>query len=472
MVIKMYKKKKGSCTTILVGKSATIDGSTMIARNEDGSVSSHPQRFVVINPEEQPKIYKSALSKVEIELPENPLRYTSTPDVIDTDGIWAGGGINSKNVAMTATETITTNARILGIDPFVENGIGEEDILTIVLPYINSAKEGVIRLGELLEEFGTYESNAIAFSDKNEVWYFETIGGHHWAAIRIPDDAYVIAPNRLNIDQFDFNSINTLYSKDLPDLIETYHLNPDFDQVNLRHIFGSSTIKDTRYNNPRAWYVQQFFNPEIEQEPTDHDLPFICRATRKITVEDVKWALSSHFQNTSYDPYGKGRESDKQLYRPIGINRNQETHILQIRNNVPSKIAGIHWLAFGPNTFNAVIPFCANVLNTPSCYRDTTVTFDVTKIYWLSCTLGLLGDTNYDLYHDLEANFEQNTVAACRAIQIKADLEAVAATDITSYLENVNEQFADISLKNATKLLGDMVALGSTKMKLNFSLND
>lgn len=153
MVIKVYKKKKGSCTTILVGKSATIDGSTMIARNEDGSVSSHPQKFVVINPEDQPKIYKSALSKVEIKLPENPLRYTSTPDVIDTDGIWDGADINSKNVAMTATETITTNARILGIDPFFENGVGEEDILTIVLPYINSAKEGVIRLGELLEEF-------------------------------------------------------------------------------------------------------------------------------------------------------------------------------------------------------------------------------------------------------------------------------------------------------------------------------
>ena len=34
-------------------------------------------------------------------------------------------------------------------------GIGEEDFLTIVLPYVKTAREGVQRLGALLEEFGT-----------------------------------------------------------------------------------------------------------------------------------------------------------------------------------------------------------------------------------------------------------------------------------------------------------------------------
>lgn len=36
-------RKKASCTTLLVGKKASIDGSTMIARNEDSGSGSEPQ---------------------------------------------------------------------------------------------------------------------------------------------------------------------------------------------------------------------------------------------------------------------------------------------------------------------------------------------------------------------------------------------------------------------------------------------
>ena len=210
----MNKKIKGSCTTILVGKDASIDGSTIISRNDDGHEALDPQRFVVVNPEEQPRDYQAVISGVKIKLPDQPLSYTSMPNSILTNGIWPAAGINSENIAMSATETITTNSRVLGMDPFVENGIGEEDIVTLVLPYIHSAREGVKRLGALLEKFGTYEPNGIAFSDNEEVWWLETIGGHHWAAVRIPDDAYVVAPNRMNIDQFDFESDDTLCSAD------------------------------------------------------------------------------------------------------------------------------------------------------------------------------------------------------------------------------------------------------------------
>ena len=468
----MTKRIKGSCTTMLVGKKASIDGSTIIARNEDGAGPLNPQKFVVVNPEDQPRHYKSVLSQVEIDLPDDPLRYTSTPDATDGHGTWAAAGINSANVAMTATETITSNSRILGVDPLVENGIGEEDITTLTLPYSHSAREGVQRLGSLLEKYGTYEMNAMAFSDKDEVWYFESIGGHHWAAIRIPDDAYVIAPNRLNIDQFNFNSDSTLCSKDLSHMIQQYHMNPDKDQVNLRHIFGSATIKDTRYNNPRAWYGQKYFNPEFDTTPIDQDLPFICRTDKKISIEDMKFVLSSHYQNTPYDPYGTGTEAQKKQFRPIGINRNQELHILQIRNNVPDEIAGIHWLAFGPNTFNSVVPFYANVTDTPEAYKNTTGNCDPTNMYWLPNVLALIGDNDFALYEDQENLFEEHTVAQCRNLQIKADQKAVAQSNLPAYLEKVNNQMADIAKTNSNTLLGQMLALGEPQMKLKFQLND
>ena len=204
------------CTTILVGKNASYDGSTMIARNDDsGSGHFTPKKFIAMDPAKQPKVYTSELSHVKIQLPEDPMRYTAVPNALKGEGIWAACGVNEAHVAMTATETITSNPRVLGADPLVVyqektedteeivGGIGEEDIVYIVLPYIRSAREGVKRLGSLLEQYGTYEMNGIAFQDLDEIWWLETIGGHHWIARRVPDDAYVVMPNQLGIDYFD-----------------------------------------------------------------------------------------------------------------------------------------------------------------------------------------------------------------------------------------------------------------------------
>ncbi len=451
------KKKMSSCTTVLVGKAASYDGSTMIARNEDGYGRPNPQKFVVVQPAEQPTIFKSEANGVEVPLPTAPLRCTLTPDVDPAYGVWGGSGINGQNVAMTACETITTNPEILAIDPFVDEGIGEADFLSITLPYCQTAREGVSRLGQLLETYGTYEPNGIAFADHDEVWYLETIGGHHWAAIRIPDDAYVIAPNRFNIDQFDFESVDTLFAADLPAMIEQFHLNPDTDQVNLRHIFGSATEKDRSYNNPRAWYIQQRFSLKPSGQPTDHDLPFICRPNKQLTIADVKWMLSAHYQNTPFDPYGQGTAEEQQRYRPIGLNRNEEVHILQIRNDVPAELAGIHWLAYGPNPFNGLVPFYAAVDQTPAVYRQTTVDFNPNNIYWLSRLVAVLADTNYNHYSELTTNFEANLLAQCRQQQINFEQKQVlASADLALY----NETVAQLAFKLTNQLLGQMVALG------------
>ena len=295
------------CTTILVGKKASYDGSTMIARNDDSpSGQFTPKKFVVVHPEEQPKKYKSVLSHVEIDLPEDPMRYTAVPNALDGEGIWAAHGVNAAGVGMTATETITSNARVLGADPLVEyvpakdgveeisGGIGEEDIVSLVLPYIHSAREGVTRLGSLLEKYGTYEMNGIAFSDKNEIWWLETIGGHHWIARRVPDDAYVVMPNQFGIDAFDLEDALTeqkehMCSADLKEFIEKNHLDLSQDgNFSARDAFGSHDDSDHVYNTARAWYMLRTLNPRTkvwdgpnaEYTPFSDDLPW-CMVPEK-----------------------------------------------------------------------------------------------------------------------------------------------------------------------------------------------
>ena len=136
----------------------------LIARNDDsGSGHFTAKKFVVVQPEEHPAVYRSVLSHVEIPLPGDPMRMTAMPNAVEGKGIWAAAGVNAANVGMTATETITSNPRVLGADPLVvyqpargeqpevPGGIGEEDIVYLVLPYIHTAREGVQRLGQLLQ---------------------------------------------------------------------------------------------------------------------------------------------------------------------------------------------------------------------------------------------------------------------------------------------------------------------------------
>ncbi|MBP5755902.1 MAG: C69 family dipeptidase, partial [Clostridia bacterium] len=104
-----------SCTTVLVGKNASNDGSTMIARTDDGHYDV--KKIVVVEPEKQPKVYKTVISHLTVELPEKPMCYTACPSVDASNGVWAATGINAAGVGMTATETITSNPRVLAADP-------------------------------------------------------------------------------------------------------------------------------------------------------------------------------------------------------------------------------------------------------------------------------------------------------------------------------------------------------------------
>lgn len=313
------------CTTILVGKRASYDGSTIIARNDDSPSGQYmPKKFIVVQPEDQPRKYKSVISHVEIDLPDDPLRYTAVPNAVEGQGIWAASGVNAANVAMTATETITSNPRVLGADPLVKyepasdgkpekpGGIGEEDFVVLTLPYIRSAREGVLRLGSLLEQYGTYEMNGVAFADDSEVWWLETIGGHHWIAKRVPETAYVIMPNQLGIDEFDIEEALDdddrkayMCSADLKHFIEENHLDLAMNGgFNPRDSFGSHDDADHVYNTPRAWYMARYLNPRThvwdgpraEYTPESDDIPWSLTPERKVTIEDIKYLLSSHFQ--------------------------------------------------------------------------------------------------------------------------------------------------------------------------------
>lgn len=511
------------CTTLLVGRKATNDGSTIIARNEDcGDGSFNAKSMVAVLPDQQPKTYTGVNSHLTIELPDNPLRYVCTPNTDRSDGVWGEAGINAANVSMTATETISSNARVLGADPLicykpakgtpgqsgyepeVPGGIGEEDLVTIILPYIRSAKEGVQRMGALLEQYGTYEMNGVAFGDDHDIWYIETVGGHHWIARRVPDDCYVAQPNRLGIDRMDLADAlgaqrDYMCSADLPEWMAANHLNvslsegaaadEDFHGIpavfNPRQAFSSYTWLDIVYNNPRAWYMCSVLNQTSPlfhgADPTytvhSMDIPWCMVPEVKISVMDVKNILSSTYNGTIYDCYGNlGDHQSRHLYRDIGINRTCETSILQIRPYAPHAAQGVQWVAFGSGPFNTAIALYSNVREIPA-YFDTPSNVSTESFYWTDRLVAALADPEY--FDNMEAisGYQQETLAAGYASLRVTDelINADAYMDddaVIKTLEKANAQLVDLVKAANDKLLGSVLFERSLKMQNAFGASD
>lgn len=485
------------CTTILVGKKASNNGATLIARNDDSpSGVFHVKKMVMVEKKTDNSIYESKISHVKVKLSKESLRYSLMPNVDLKEGVWGAAGINSENVAMSATETITSNPLVLGADPYVglhqegdkeiAGGIGEEDLVVLVLPYIHSAKEGVIRLGALLEEYGTYEPNGIAFSDHDDIWWLETIGGHHWIARRVKDEEVVVMPNQFGIDYFDFEDAygeknDFMCSSDLKEFMEKYHLDLNLkgSLFNPRLAFGSHSDSDHIYNTPRAWYMGRYLCPRTikwegedkEYGPEYDDIPWSFHPERKITVEDVKYLLSSHYQGTEYDPYAKGNSDKKNIYRSIGVNRTSFLAIQEIRNDVPSEISAVEWVCFASNVFNAMIPVYTNVDAIPAYLNNTTMRVSTDNFYWSSRLLSALADPHFQKNAIHIERYQDACQNAVRNILNKTDEAFVNCKDL-ALLKEANEKMADVVKEETDKAINNVLYETSMLMKNAFARSD
>ena len=166
--------------------------------------------------------------------------------------------------------------------------------------------------------------------------------------------------------------------------------------------FGSHDDADHVYNTPRGWYMLRYFNPntfawdgpDADFTPRSDDLPWCMVPEKKITPEDVKYVLSSHYQGTPYDPYA-ATASERGIYRPIGVNRNDFMALLQMRPDVPEDFRAVEWLAFASNAFNTMVPFYANVDTTPEYLSNTTGDVSTDNFYWASRLLAAMADASY-----------------------------------------------------------------------------
>lgn len=465
--------KLSSCTSILVGKKASVDGTIMIGRNED-SKAAWPKRVIIHPHGDLDTRFESKDTGLKLRLPKGSFKYSATPEWTNKYGLFEEDGINEYNVAMSATESAYCNDRVLGYDPLVKGGLNEEAMVTVVLPFVKTAREGVQRLGDLIAKYGTGETNGILFADDNEAWYFESGAGHYWVAQRIPDDSYAVVANQLAIQEVDFDDPdNFMFHPQLKQFVEENNLNPHPGTFNFRQIFGTATRSDAIYSTPRVWSGHQQFSPvaAAEEEPESQDLSFIMKPEKKISIFDAQHYLASHFQGTPYDPIGTGNDHDKHLYRPISLAKTQESHIMQM--NRPG--ADIQWIAMGVAAESVYVPFFAGINDVPAPYKRDKLPAQLNSAYWIFKHAGILADANlHDLLPQVEDVQHQLNQESVRMIK-ETDQELQSITDPTErskFLTTQSENIATDALDAFRHLSLRLITQLTDQCQLNFHTDE
>lgn len=439
----------------------------IIGRNED-SRTAWPKHLAFHQRQAGAKTFKSHDNKFTIDLPEEAFAYSSTPEWTKKYGLFEEDGINEHHVAMSATESAYANERVLAIDPFdAEKGLLEEAMVTIVLPYVKTAQEGVKRLGEIVEKYGAAESNGILFADRDEAWYLEIGSGHHWVAQRIPDDSYTVVANQLSIQEIDFKDpANFLYSAGLQEFVYEHQLWPKEAKFNWREIFGTRSESDLHYNTPRVWYGQKLLTPSVKQEPQSFDLPFIQKADRPLSIQDAQTVLASHYSNTEYD-LTNPKNAGQATFRPIGVATTQESHLLQLKGEDM-----YHWLAMGVTAQSVYIPFFPQGTKVPYMWGNGKVDYSPNSAYWIFKLAGVLVDRNWGKYGKELANAQ--TEAKEKVLRLRYEYDQKLHADpsqATAIADEANAKMAKTVTDIYNKLISNLITQQTGDSPLSFQMD-
>lgn len=456
------------CTTILVGKEMTTDGSMMIARSDDWNAVNAKHLKVHPPTEKMTDEFVSFQNSFRCPLPQKSLGYMGMPPYQYPDQ-WESAGFNTAGVGISATESIFSNEKALVADPLVPNGLGEISITSVVLPYVHTAREGVLRLGQLIEEHGIAEGFGVAFIDQKEIWYLETACGHRWIAVRLPKDVYFVTANQGRLREYDPRNIkNFLGSEDLISFAQEHGLyHPDRDgEFDFHKVYIRESTLDTTYNYPRVWALQAFFSPELENNVTENTFPVYAKATHPISLAQMKKAYYHHYQGTSHDPYANNNPQKK--YRPVAIFRATNSHILQVRPELPQAIGCINYVALGMAALGIFLPLYQGVTSYPKPYGVGTNHSSEDSAYWTFRKVQTLGMINYNKYAPIIRDVYDRFEAEMEARQ--AEMEATYMKLYPSQpiaAQELLQQFSDDLLNKALQISKDLLEDLFTRLTLD-----
>lgn len=388
-----------ACTQVYMGSELTAAGETIYGRSEDAA-NRYLKEFG-IEPRTEGKTYWSGENGPDHDPEVNftrtssgaTYRYTFVRDLPeDWDGAtkaYSEAGINEKGVTIDATLSTACNEGIEGVDPLLDNGIGEYNVTDVVLSEASTAREGVELLGSIIDEQGSQDCNQIWIGDATEVWNFQQLSGHQWIAVRMAANVASLNPNMSNL-QFAVDlddTENCLHSADLVKTAEdagTLVKNDD-GTVNVAKSYGlddEGAGQDTRYVQGHKFFEDGItakkdytLNDKGQVETIADPQLFFTPGRSDYGVFDMLRSVSARGEGTDVDA-----NANDDLYA-IGNNRTVECHIFQTRAGLDPEIATIQWQGMSRGEFTVYVPGYSALLTEldPELYPNNTA-FDTAHV--------------------------------------------------------------------------------------------
>lgn len=472
-----------ACTSFLVGKKASADGSAFITYNQDdygmfgrllylpaGSHAAGTMR----------KIYDGDTNKYHGEIPEAPYTYAVM------------GYINEHQVGITET-TFGGCGELT--DP--KGTIDYVSLMTIALQRSKTAREAIKVMTTLVQEYGyASEGESFSIADPNEVWILEMIGkgpeerGTVWVAVRIPDDCIACHANQSRIHRFDLkDKRNVMYSKDVISFARKrgYFDGKDAD-FSFADAYAPADFGAIRYCETRVW---SFFNRWVEGMDRYLDyadgkhigqadpMPLYFKPKRKLSLQDVMDSMRDHYEGTPFDvtkdvgagpyesPYRptplsweyKGKKYFNE--RPISTQQTAGTYVVQIRDFLPNAVGGVIWYGNDEPNMVAYTPVYCSATKAPECYdpKDADgVTFSWNSAFWVE---NWVANMTYPRYSQLFPSVE----AARRELESsylkdQAQVEAKALELMTEDAARAKAYLTDYSIRCANRMMQRWKQLG------------
>lgn len=411
-----------ACTNLLVGKSASVDGSTMITYSAD-SYNLYGELYhwsaKKYKAGDMLKVYEWDTGKYLGEIKQA----SETYNVV--------GNMNEHQLAIAET---TFGGREELADP---NGIIDYgSLIYITLQRAKTAKEAIKVMTDLVAEYGYYSGGeSFSIADPNEVWVLEMIGkgkdekGAVWVAIRIPDDCISAHANQARIQQFPLNDpANCIYSKDVISFAKKkgYYSGKDSD-FSFAKVYNPLDFGGQRYCEARVWSFFNKYNKDMAHfvsyaKGETHDpMPLYIKPDKKLSLADLEAMMRDHYEGTDLDwrydvgagpfesPYRWAPlewEVDSVKYcneRPIATQQTGFTFVAQMRSWLPDVIGGVLWFGMDDAAQTVYVPMYSSITDIPECFRvgnGDLYTFSWTSSFWIHNWVSNMVYNKYNYMHE------------------------------------------------------------------------
>jgi dipeptidase len=402
-----------ACTTVIVGKKATADGSVMVAQTVDGW---YDQRLVVVPGGKHASgtmmpIYKNICIQTRggIEL----LKVGEIPQAEETYTYFHAG-----------YPFMNEHQLLIGEHTWVGREENEcqagwmliEQLQILALQRTKTAREAVKLMGEMAEKYGYGDSGeSLTVIDKNEGWVFEITGpgllwtaesgkpGAIWAAQRVPDDGVYVAANRARIAELNLEDTeNFMASSNVKSFAAEMCWWKEGEKFIFHAIYnpgGDTTVG----SQIREWGFFNFLKTEPALSDKDLIYPVFGKATQKISIPMLMDGYRNLYYGTADDmtkglaagPFSSPARGvtpkdlrpegakDKNWTRAIPVDRCSYSFIGQARDWLPDSVGGVAWFGEDVPYSTVYMPIFAGTTTVPKPFSvgDRTK-FDRESAYW------------------------------------------------------------------------------------------